>query len=48
VTASTPLRCFVTTRGDFRRVLDENPGVERKVMQALAERVLSYAEPADV
>jgi CRP-like cAMP-binding protein len=48
VTATTPLRCFVMTRGDFRRVLDENPGVERKVMQALAERVLSYAEPADV
>lgn len=43
VTATTPLRCFVLTGRDFRRVLDENRAVERKVMQALAERVLSYA-----
>lgn len=48
VTATTPLRCFILTRGDFRRVLDENPAVQRKVMEALAERVLSYAEPQDV
>jgi len=48
VTAATPLRCFVMTRGDFRRVLDENPAVERKVMKALAERLLSYADAADV
>ena len=47
VTATTPLRCFVLTGRDFRRVLDENRAVERKVMQALAERVLSYAaDPA--
>jgi CRP-like cAMP-binding protein len=44
VTATTPLRCFVLTRRDFGRVLDENPQVERKVMKALAERLLSYAE----
>ena len=44
VTAKTPLRCFILTRGDFRRVLDESPGVERKVMQALAERLLSYTQ----
>ena len=25
VTATTPLRCFILTRADFRRVLDENP-----------------------
>jgi CRP-like cAMP-binding protein len=43
VTATSQLRCFVLTRPDFRRVLDENRGVERKVMQALAERMLSYA-----
>lgn len=43
VTATTQLRCFVLTGRDFRRVLDENRGVERKVMHALAERVLSYA-----
>jgi potassium-dependent mechanosensitive channel len=47
VTATTPLRCFVLTARDFRRVLDENRSVERKVMRALAERVLSYAgDPA--
>ena len=43
VTAKTPLRCFVLTKRDFRRVLDGNPKVERKVMQALAERLLTYA-----
>ena len=47
VTATTQLRCFVLTGRDFRRVLDENRSVERKVMRALAERVLSYAgDPA--
>ena len=44
VTAKTPIRCFILTRGDFRRVLDESPGVQRKVLEALAERVASYAE----
>jgi CRP-like cAMP-binding protein len=48
VTAKTPLRCFILTRGDFRRVLAENPTVERKVMQALAERLLSYTADADL
>ena len=43
VTATSQLRCFVLTGRDFRRVLDENRSVERKVMHALAERVLSYA-----
>jgi len=43
VTATTKLRCFILTGRDFRRVLDENRSVERKVMRALAERVLSYA-----
>ena len=47
VTAKTPIRCFILTRGDFRRVLDENPTVERKVMQALGERLLSYTEDPD-
>ncbi|HSG12512.1 MAG TPA: cyclic nucleotide-binding domain-containing protein [Gaiellaceae bacterium] len=45
VTATTPLRCFIITRGDFRRVLEENPRVQRKVMEALAERLASYIEP---
>jgi CRP-like cAMP-binding protein len=45
VTATSPLRCFILTRGDFRRVLAENPGVQLKVMQALAERLASDLEP---
>ncbi len=34
VTAKTPLRLFVLTRQDFRRLVNENRSVERKVMQA--------------
>lgn len=44
VTAKTPLRCFVLTSRDFRRVLDDNPAVERKVLKALAERLSSYTD----
>lgn len=44
VTARTPLRCFILTQGDFRRVLEENPGVQLKVMQALAERLAADTE----
>ena len=44
VTAKTPLRFFVLTSHDFRRLLDDNPKVERKVLQALARRVLELAE----
>jgi CRP/FNR family transcriptional regulator, cyclic AMP receptor protein len=43
VTAKTPLRVFVLTRQDFRRLVDENPSVERKVMQALARRVVELS-----
>ncbi len=39
VTADTPVRFFVLTRKDFRHLLDENPGVERKVLRALARRL---------
>jgi CRP/FNR family transcriptional regulator, cyclic AMP receptor protein len=47
VQATTPLRCLILTRGDFRRVLDQNRDIERKVIQALAERLASYAaDPA--
>ncbi len=47
VTATTPLRCLILMRGDFRRVLDANRRIERKVMEALAERLASYvADPA--
>jgi CRP-like cAMP-binding protein len=45
VTATSPLRCFILTRGDFRRVLEGNPPVQLKVMQALAERLASDLEP---
>lgn len=44
VTATTPLRCFVLTRGNFRLVLDENPKVADKVMEALGERLQTYTE----
>lgn len=44
VTATTPLRCFILTQGDFRRVLDESPRVQLKVMQALAERLVADTE----
>lgn len=44
VTAATDVRCFVLTSRAFRRVLDDNRSVERKVTQALAERLLSYAD----
>jgi CRP-like cAMP-binding protein len=44
VTAKTPLRCFILTQSDFRRVLEQNPGVQLKVMQALAERLAADAD----
>jgi CRP/FNR family transcriptional regulator, cyclic AMP receptor protein len=43
VTAKTPVRMFVLTPKDFRRVLDANPSVERKVLRALARRVLELS-----
>jgi CRP-like cAMP-binding protein len=41
VTAKTPLRFFVMTRRSFHRLLDANPQVERKLLRALAKRVVS-------
>jgi len=43
VTAQTPLRFFVLTRKDFRQLIRDNPGVERKVLQALARRLLQVS-----
>jgi CRP/FNR family transcriptional regulator, cyclic AMP receptor protein len=43
VTAKTPVRFFVLTPKDFRQMLDENPSVERKVLRALARRVLALS-----
>jgi CRP-like cAMP-binding protein len=44
VTAKTPLRLFVLTRSDFRQLVDENPGVERKVLRTLARRVVELSQ----
>jgi CRP-like cAMP-binding protein len=43
VTAKTPLRVFVLTGQDFRRLVREQPGVEQKVMRALARRVVELS-----
>jgi CRP/FNR family transcriptional regulator, cyclic AMP receptor protein len=43
VTAKTDLRVFVLTNKDFQRLLEENPGVERKVLRTLAKRVADLA-----
>ena len=43
VTAKTPVRFFVLTPRDFRQVVAENPSVERKVLRALARRVLELS-----
>jgi CRP/FNR family transcriptional regulator, cyclic AMP receptor protein len=48
VTAKTPLRVFVLTREDFRSLVRENPSVERKVMQALARRVVDLSRDPTV
>jgi CRP/FNR family cyclic AMP-dependent transcriptional regulator len=43
VTAKTPVRLFVLTRKDFRHLVNENPSVERKVLRALARRVVELS-----
>jgi CRP/FNR family cyclic AMP-dependent transcriptional regulator len=45
VTARTPVRFFVLTNRSFSALLDRNPGVERKVLRALAKRVLANGDP---
>ena len=44
VTATTPLRFFVLSRQSFWSMLDQMPGVERKILRALARRVLTTAD----
>jgi CRP-like cAMP-binding protein len=39
VTATTPVRALVITDRSFRRLLDESPKIQIKVMEALAERL---------
>lgn len=40
VKATSPVRALVITDRAFRRLLDENPQIQSKVLKALAERVL--------
>src|SRR4051812_21694704 len=44
VTAQTPLRFFVLTRKAFRQLIRENPGVETKVLEALARRLIEVSD----
>jgi CRP/FNR family transcriptional regulator, cyclic AMP receptor protein len=39
VRASSPVRALVVTDRNFKRLLDEQPEIERKVLTALAERL---------
>jgi CRP-like cAMP-binding protein len=41
VTAATPLRFFVVSDRAFQAVLATDPSIERKVLRALARRVVS-------
>jgi CRP-like cAMP-binding protein len=43
VTAQTPLRFFVLTRRDFRQLIRDNPGVELKVLRAVARRLIQVS-----
>lgn len=43
VTAKTRVRLFVLTAKDFRHLVDEAPSVERKVLRALARRVVELS-----
>ena len=45
VTAKTPLRFFVLHSRAFNGLMDSAPGVERKVLRALARRVLGDSDP---
>lgn len=43
VVAETPLRTLVVTRRDFERLLKTSPGIQLKVLKALADRVADDA-----
>ena len=43
VTATSPVRALVITDRSFRRLLDESPEIQRKVLVALAERLAPAA-----
>jgi CRP-like cAMP-binding protein len=44
VAATTPLRFFVISRQSFWSMIDGIPGVERKILQALAKRALTTTD----
>jgi CRP-like cAMP-binding protein len=39
VKATSPVRALVITERNFRRLMEEQPDIQRKVLEALAERV---------
>jgi CRP-like cAMP-binding protein len=39
VTATSPVRALVITDRDFRRLLEDSPRIQLKVLEALAERL---------
>jgi len=43
VTSKTPVRFFVLTRPTFIKLVDDNPNVERKLLRALARRVVELS-----
>ena len=45
VKAKTPMRVFVLAEREFHTLMDQNPRIERKVLKALARRLLSLVEP---
>jgi CRP/FNR family transcriptional regulator, cyclic AMP receptor protein len=44
VTAKTPLSFFVLGGREFHKLMDDNPRIERKVLQALARRLLALVQ----
>ena len=48
VTAASELRFFVLTRQSFWGMLDRMPGVERKILRALAKRLLATEPTSDI
>jgi CRP-like cAMP-binding protein len=48
VTAKTPMRAFVLTSTDFHHLLEEHPGIQNKVLRALARRIAELSQdPTD-
>ena len=43
VTATTPVRTLVITDRSFRRLLEDSPEIQLKVLEALAERLAPHA-----